>query len=157
MKIKRWSPFRDIDRWELSTGIDALRREMYNMFEQLFPTGEVDFSEFRFVPLAEMEETDDSIQLKLDIPGLDPKDLSLEVTEDTVSISGERKQESKSEENGHIRSEIRYGKFARKISLPCPIECEEVKAEYKHGNLNLTLPKSKTKQREKIKIDVIES
>lgn len=157
MAITHWSPFREIDRWELSKGVEALRHEMNRMFEHVMPTGERDLSEFGFIPTAEMEETDDVIRLKVEVPGLEAKDLNLEVTEDSVTVRGERKQETKTEGNGHTRSELRYGKFERTISLPSHIKCEEVKAEYKYGMLNLTLPKVETEQRRQVKIDVIES
>ena len=157
MSITRWSPFREIDRWEFTKGIDALRREMNHMFEQFMPAVERDLSEFGFVPPAEMEETEDAIRLTLEVPGLEAEDLDLEVTEDSVTISGERKQETKTEEEGRTHTELRYGKFERMISLPAHIKCEEVKAEYKKGMLNLTLPKSDAELRRQVKIDVVES
>ncbi len=157
MTITRWSPFREIDRWEFTKGIDSLRREMNHMFEQFMPTGERDLAEFGFVPPAEMEETEDMIRLTIEVPGLEAEELDLEVTEDTVTVKGERKQETKTEEDGRTHSELRYGKFERVISLPTHIKSDKVKAEYKHGMLNLTLPKSEVDHRRQVKIDVIES
>ncbi|MGK7911335.1 MAG: Hsp20/alpha crystallin family protein [Synechococcus sp.] len=157
MTITRWSPFREIDRWEFTKGIDSLRREMNHMFEQFMPAADRDLSEFGFVPPAEMEETEDSILLTLEVPGMEVEELDLEVTEDTVTVRGERKQEIKTEEEGRTHSELRYGKFERVITLPAHIKSEKVKAEYKHGMLKLTLPKSEVEHRRQVKIDVIES
>ena len=106
------------------------------------------------VPLAEMEDTKDDIHLKLELPGIEVKDLDVQVTEKAVSISGERKSETKTEENGVTRSEFRYGKFQRVISLPSKIQNTNVTAEYKDGILNLTLPKAEEEKNKVVKVDL---
>ncbi|MDF5706277.1 MAG: Hsp20/alpha crystallin family protein, partial [Nostoc sp. S4] len=74
------------------------------------------------VPAAELQETDDALHLKLELPGIDAKDLDIQVTEDAVHISGERKSETKTENNGATRSEFYYGKFQRLIPLSARIQ-----------------------------------
>ena len=157
MPMTRWSPFREIDRWEFSKGIDSLRREMNHMFEQFVPTGDRELGEFGFVPPAEMEETEVAIRLVLEVPGMNVEDIDIEVTDDTVTVRGDRKPETETGEEGRTHSELRYGKFERVISLPTHIKPEKVKAEYRHGMLNLTLPKSEADHRRQVKIDAIES
>ena len=157
MAMTRWSPFREIDRWEFTKGVDSLRREMNHMFEQFIPTVDRDLGELGFVPPAEMEETEDAILLILEVPGMEVEDINLEVTEDTVTVRGERKQATTTGEEGHTHTELRYGKFERVISLPTHLKSDKVKAEYKHGMLNLTLPKSEVDHRKQVRIDVIES
>ncbi|BAY99179.1 heat shock protein Hsp20 [Tolypothrix tenuis PCC 7101] len=155
MALMRWNPFRDIDRLEPFREIDTLQRQMNRLFEELMPTtngGEG--IGFGFVPSAEMEETDDVIRLKLEIPGLESKDINVEVTTDSVSISGERKSETKTEENGVARSEFRYGKFQRVIPLPSQIQHEKVEAEYKDGILKLTLPKAEADKQKVVKVNI---
>ena len=91
MALIRWDPFRDIERLEPFRDIDTLQRQMNRLFDRLVPT--TDGGEgmgFGFVPAAEMEETEDAIHLRLEVPGLEPKDINVEVTPDAVSISGER-------------------------------------------------------------------
>lgn len=73
------------------------------------------------VPAAELHETADAIHLKLELPGLEAKDLDIQVTEDAVHISGERKSETKIENNGTTKSEFYYGKFQRVIPLSARI------------------------------------
>ncbi len=80
------------------------------------------------------------------------KDLDIQVTADRVSISGERKEESKSEDKGVTRSEFRYGKFQRVIPLPVRIQNTNVTADYKDGILNLTLPKAEEEKNKVVKI-----
>ena len=86
---------------------------------------------------------------------MEAKDLDIQVTADSVSISGERKEESKSEDGGVTRSEFRYGKFSRVIPLPVEIQNSKVTAEYKDGILNLTLPKSEEEKTQVVKVNVV--
>lgn len=106
------------------------------------------------VPAAEIEDTKDAIHLKLEIPGVDAKDLDVQVAENTVSIRGERKSETKTEEKGTTRSEFHYGKFQRVIPLPARIQNANVQAEYKDGVLNLTLPKTEAEKNKVVKVDL---
>lgn len=131
MTLIRWEPFREVD---------SLQREMNRLFESLAPTARED--SVTFAPPAEMEETEDAIHLRLEIPGMEPQDLDVQVTRDAVAISGERKSEVKTEEKGMRRSEFRYGSFRRVIPLPSQVKNTETQAEYKNGVLHLNLPKS---------------
>lgn len=74
------------------------------------------------------------------------------MTDQAVSITGERKSETKSEEDNTLRSEFYYGKFERYVPLPSQIQRDNVVAEYKDGILNLTLPKSKEQKEKAIKV-----
>lgn len=85
---------------------------------------------------------------------MDAKDLDIQVTADAVSVSGERKSESKSESNGIKRTEFRYGKFQRVIPLPVRIQNTDVKAEYKDGILHLTLPKAEEEKNRVVKVNL---
>lgn len=106
------------------------------------------------MPSTEMEETDTEIHLKLEVPGLEAGDLDISVTEDSVSVKGERKSETKSEEKGVVRSEFHYGKFERVIPLPTHVQSDQATAQYKNGILNLTLPKTEGEQRRVVKVTV---
>ncbi len=117
---------------------------MNRSFDRLVPTdvGDGEKMGLSFIPAAEMTETPEAVQLKLEIPGMEAKDLNLEVTADSLTINGERKSEIKTEEEGFTRTEFRYGKFHRVIPLPVRVDNNNVTAEYKDGILNLTLPKA---------------
>jgi HSP20 family protein len=86
---------------------------------------------------------------------MEAKDLDIQVMADRVAISGERKSETKSEENGRTRSEFRYGKFQRVIPLPARIQNTNVTADYKDGILNLTLPKSEEEKNKVVKVNLL--
>ncbi|MFN6465276.1 MAG: Hsp20/alpha crystallin family protein [Nostoc sp. DedVER02] len=155
LDIERLEPFRDSERLEPFREIDTLQRQMNRLFDRLIPTtngGER--SGFIFSPAAELEETDDAIRLKLELPGLEAKDINIEATPESISISGERKTESRNEENGVTRSEFRYGKFQRIIPLPSQIQNSKVQAEYKNGILHLTLPKAESEKHKAVKINL---
>lgn len=145
MALVRWNPW-----GEMAT----LQQQMNRLFDEtLVPTIGWEKSFVR-VPAAEMEETKDAIHLKLEIPGIDAKDLDVQVTQNAVSISGERKAETKTEENGLTKSEFHYGKFQRVIPLPARIQNTQVQADYKDGILNLTLPKAEEEKNKVVKVNL---
>lgn len=144
MRLVPYSPFREIE---------AMQRQMNRLFDNLVGFTEESYNT-SFIPAAEIQETDQDLHLKLEVPGLEPKDLNVEVTADSVSISGERKSESRTEENGMVRSEFRYGKFQRVIPLPTRIQNNNVRAEYKDGILHLTLPKTEEEKNKVVKVTI---
>jgi HSP20 family protein len=154
MAIKRWEPFAGIRRWEPFREMETLRREMDNLFERMIPYGNEEQLGIAFIPTVEIEDKNDTITLKLEIPGMDAKDLNVQVSDTAVSVSGERKSESKTEEKGMIRSEFRYGKFERVIPLPAHVQNDRVQAEYKHGLLQLTLPKAEGEKQQVVQVKI---
>ncbi|RCJ26974.1 heat-shock protein [Nostoc minutum NIES-26] len=148
MAIVRWNPWREID---------TLQRQINSLFEEsLVPATSWERGFIR-VPAAEISETDDAVHLKLEIPGLEAKDLDVQVTEKTVRVSGERKQETKTEDKGVTKSEFHYGQFQRVIPLPARIQNTNVTAEYKDGILNLTLPKTEAEKNKVVKVNLEEA
>lgn len=85
---------------------------------------------------------------------MEAKDLDVQVTQNAVSISGERKSEAKKQDNGVTRSEFHYGKFHRVIPLPARVQNTNVTAEYKDGILNLTLPKTEQEKNKVVKVNL---
>jgi HSP20 family protein len=154
MAIIQWRPFRDIMPWETLPAIENLQDEMNRLFRQLTPNDNGDSELMAFMPSAELEETPAAVHLKLEIPGLEAKDLDIQVTEQSVSISGERKSETKTEEKGAIRSEFRYGKFERIIPLPVHVKVDDAQATYNNGILTLDLPKAEAEQKKVKKVEI---
>ncbi|MBE9046385.1 Hsp20/alpha crystallin family protein [Pleurocapsales cyanobacterium LEGE 10410] len=144
MSLVRWQPFSEID---------SLQKEMNRLFDNITPRN-IDRLSSAFVPAAEMSETDESVHLKLEVPGMNAEDLDIQVSAEAVSISGERKSETKTEEKGVTRSEFSYGSFRRVIPLPARVENTNVKAEYKDGILNLTLLKAKSEKNKVVKVNL---
>lgn len=145
MALVRYNPWNEMN---------ALQRSFNRLFDDMLAPDNSDFGNFSKVPAAELSETDEAVNLKLEIPGMNAKDLDIQVTEDAVSIRGERKEESTTEENGTKRSEFRYGKFERVIPLPARIQNTDVKADYKDGILNLHLPKAQEEKNKVVKVNL---
>jgi HSP20 family protein len=127
---------------------------MDRLFDRLVPGGDGGRLGWNFTPSAEIEETKDAVQLKLEVPGMEAKDLDIQVSEDSVSISGERRSETKTEDKGIVRSEFRYGQFQRVIPLPVRVKHDQVQAEYKDGILRLTLPKAEEEKQKVVKVNL---
>ncbi len=145
MAIVRFSPWREIDSWH---------KEMNRLFDTFTPTLNGEEKGIAFTPAAEMQEKDDAIDLKLEIPGLESQDLDVQVTAEAVAIKGERRQETKTQEQGMTRSEFRYGAFQRVISLPVRVQNDQVKADYKDGILHLHLPKAEAEKNQVVKVNI---
>ncbi|MEM6402451.1 MAG: Hsp20/alpha crystallin family protein [Cyanobacteria bacterium P01_D01_bin.116] len=145
MALIRYNPWQEIN---------ALQRSFNSLFDDMLAPEGSDFANLSKVPAAELSETDDAVNLKLEVPGINAKDLDIQVTENAVSIRGERKEETTTEENGTKRSEFRYGKFERVIPLPTRIQNTDVKADYKDGILNLHLPKAQEEKNKVVKVNL---
>jgi HSP20 family protein len=155
MALIRWEPFREFESLQPFREFENLQRDMNRLFDNLARTTDSGSrSGMTFVPAAEMEETPEAIHLRLEVPGMEAKDLDVQVAAEAVSISGDRKSETKTEEKGMTRSEFRYGSFRRIIPLPTRIKHDGVQAEYKNGVLSLTLPKAEEEKNKVVKVNL---
>jgi HSP20 family protein len=147
MALVRYNPWHEMN---------SLQRQLNHLFDDALTNDNWgDFGNLAKVPAAELTETDDAVHLKLEVPGMEAKDLDVQVMVDRVAIAGERKSETKSIEDGRTRSEFRYGKFSRVIPLPVRIQNTNVTADYKDGILNLTLPKSEEEKNKVVKVNLL--
>jgi len=145
MALIRWEPFREVE---------TLQREMNRLFDSLSPSENSDHKGIAFMPAAEMHETPNMIELKLEVPGLEAKDIDVRVTEQAVAITGERQSQTKTEERGMTRSEFRYGKFQRVVPLPARVQNDKVQADYNNGVLSLSLPKAEDEKNKVVKVNL---
>jgi len=147
MALIRWQPFRELDE---------LQQEMNRVFDNLGYSSLARKTDglTSFVPPAEMEETEDAVLIRLEVPGINPEDIDIQASAEAVSIRGERKSELKTEEKGMTRTEFRYGSFQRVIPLSTRIHHNQVEAEYKNGVLELTLPKVEETKQKAVKVKV---
>ncbi len=139
--------------------VEALQRRMNRMFDDFFgdwgiePFGWFE-RENRFVPSLNINETDKDYKITAELPGMDEKDIELNITDGVVTLSGEKKQESEDKGKGWHRIERSYGSFSRSVQLPGDIDEEKVQAELKKGVLTITLPKTPQAQSKTKKIDI---
>lgn len=145
MTIARFHPMPDVV---------TLREAMDRLFEDSFirpttwsglPTGQI------AVPV-DLWETPEAYHLRADLPGLTAEDIDINVTADTVSISGDVKGQADVSSEGWLRQERRFGKFQRAFSLPTQLESNKVEATFDNGVLTLVMPKAEAVRPKQIKI-----
>lgn len=94
-----------------------------------------------WLPPVDIKETSDGFVVQMDVPGLKPEDLDVELHEGVLSIRGSRQEEKKEEDKGYVRTERRYGSFSRQFRVPTNVQAENLKAEVKDGVLTINVPK----------------
>lgn len=137
--------------------LTELRREMDDLFTSFFgdvmPSTEKFFGT-GFAPEFDVSETDEEVIVKADLPGVDPKDVEISLTGNTLTVRGEKKEEKEEQDENVYRMERRYGGFYRAFSLPSDVQEDRVEAAYKNGVLTVKLPKTESGKRKTIRIDV---
>jgi HSP20 family protein len=137
-------PFRDLT---------ALQNRMNRLFDEQYG-GREDLTTGAFVPPVDIYEDEHGVQLKLEVPGVDEKDLDIRVENNVLSVSGERKFEKEEKEENFHRVERRYGSFTRSFTLPSTISTEDVQANYENGVLKIRLAKRAEAKPKQIKVTV---
>ena len=144
--ITRWDPFRELAQ---------LQDRVNRLFQE---TGSAQHDEglttTSFVPPVDIYETEHNIVLKVEVPGVEQKDLDIRIENNTITIRGERKFEKEVKEENFHRVERRYGSFQRSFSLPNIVNTESVSADYENGLLQVTLAKRAEAKPKQIKVNV---
>ncbi|MGA2833358.1 MAG: Hsp20/alpha crystallin family protein [Terracidiphilus sp.] len=144
MAITRWDPFREVV---------ALQNRVNSLFRDL-NEGDDPVAAASFVPAVDIYEDAQKVMLKLEVPGIDQKDLDVRIEDHTLTVKGERKFESEEKEQNFHRIERRYGSFYRAFTLPNTVDTENVAASYNAGVLKLELKKKPEAQPKQIEIKV---
>ncbi len=144
--LTRWDPFR-----ELTTLQDRMNR----MFQD-YTTGHED--ELRttgsFVPPVDVYEDEHAITLKLEVPGVDQKDIDIRLENNTLIVRGERKFEKEEKEENFHRIERRYGAFSRSFTLPNTVDPDQCAADFENGVLKIRLAKRAEAKPKQIKVNI---
>ena len=111
-------------------------------------------SDVLWSPRVDVSETDKEILLDVEVPGINKKDIKIEVKDNTLYINGERKNERKTDNTDAYRVERHYGKFERSFGLPETVDANKIAAKYKDGILKLTLPKTEKAIPKEIEVEV---
>ena len=152
MALVRWNPAREL------LDVDREFKRMFNSLENRFGFGkENDNEEYEsavWMPLTDIVENKDSYTLKLDIPGVDKKDVKISYSNGELQISGERKEEKEEKDSKYHRVERSFGKYYRSFRLPEKIKDDQIKAEFKNGSLNILIPKADEVKPKEIEISV---
>ena len=113
-----------------------------------------DETDTAWAPRVDINETDKEVTLDVELPGLEKKDVTVEVRDNTLTISGERTNEKKTDDNYCRRVERHYGKFERTFSLSDEVDASKISAKYKNGVLSLALPKTEKALPKEITVEV---
>jgi len=144
MVITRWAPYREVV---------ALQNRMNTLFGNLNTETENSLTTASFVPAVDVYEDDKKVVLKLEVPGIEEKDLDVRVENHTLTVKGERKFEKEEKEENFHRIERRFGSFYRAFTLPSTVDTENVDAKYEAGVLKLELKKKPEAQPKQIKVN----
>jgi HSP20 family protein len=147
MTITRWDPFREVV---------ALQNRVNSLFGN-FAENESPLTTASFIPAVDVYEDEKKVVLKLEVPGIEEKDLDIRVENHTLTVKGERKFAAEEKEENFHRIERRYGSFYRAFTLPSTVDTESVDAKYEAGVLKLELKKKPEAQPKQIKVNVDKS
>lgn len=146
MPIVRWRPLSDYQN---------IRNEMDRRFKEFYrPAAEDSEDVCDCYPLVDIKETKDDFIISAEVPGISKEDVKINISDDTLTIKGEKKEQKKEKDHNSLRIERSYGMFQRTFSLPTHVESEKVKAAYKDGVLTITLPKKEEVKPKEISISV---
>ncbi len=160
MKVRSLLP--DVVR-KKTTDIDhpfySLQREMNNLFDNFFRGFSVAPRGFatgiaEFTPSVDVKENDKEFIIKAELPGVEEKDIDVTVTNDSVTIKGEKKEEKEDKDKNYYYMERSYGSFSRVIPLQTEIESGKAQASFKNGVLDIKIPKNQKAKEKEVKVPI---
>ena len=144
MTIVRWEPLREMS---------SLQTEMNRLFNTMFESPTVgNGGTRRWTPAMDLLETDDAFVLRADLPGMREEDVSIELEDNVLTVSGERKADHEENGEGFYRVERAFGSFSRSLTLPRGVDPEGVIAGFSNGVLEVRIPKPEQRKPRKISI-----
>ena len=145
--LTTWKPFNELER---------MRGEMDRLWDSFFETGAArrKAGKETWSPSLDVSETKSDLIVKTELPGIDPKDIDISLSEGILTIKGEKKQEKEEKESDYHVVERSYGSFTRMVRLPKDVKSDKISASYKNGILKITLPKTEETKKKEIKIKV---
>jgi len=148
MAIMRWRPTRDLLN---------IREEMNRLFDDFFsgwPERRKGLLEGEWAPTIDVAETENDIVVTAELPGVEQDGVDITITDDILTLKGEKKEEREVKKENYHRIERSYGSFQRSVNLPTGVQSDKAKASYKDGVLKITVPKAEEAKPKQIKINV---
>jgi HSP20 family protein len=139
-----------ITRWDPYQQIADIHRELERTFGRMAGDGR---SQRGWMPTVDIEQTDEEIVLKLDLPGMRREDVSIEVRDHTLIVTGERREEKEDKHEGYITRERIFGRFTRSFMLPEGVDPDQVRASFEDGVLRVRVPRPQESQPKQIQIE----
>jgi HSP20 family protein len=144
--LSRWDPFREFN---------TLQDRMNRLFHDSFGEGrEEGLTTTAFAPPVDVYEDEHNVTLKIEVPGIEEKDIDVRIENNTLTVHGERKFEKDEKEENYRRVERQYGSFTRSFTLPNTVDTDSVSANYDKGVLKIKLAKKAEAKPKQIKVSV---
>jgi HSP20 family protein len=145
-------------RWEPARELSSLQSEMNRLFNTFFDTpttsGGNGGGVRRWSPSMDLVETEEHFVLRADLPGLAQEDVSIELEDNVLTVSGERKAEHEEKKEGFYRVERSFGQFRRSLTLPDGVDADAITATFDKGVLEVRIPKPEERKPRKVAIQV---
>jgi HSP20 family protein len=140
-------------RYSPTRTVRDLQREVDDIFSRFFDrSSDSGSTSAVWAPKTDLVETDDEFRLHLDVPGMTKEDITINLQNNTLTVSGERRSTRKNEGDDYVRVERSFGNFHRTFTLPNSVDAEGIEAEYDNGVLTITVPKTEKAARRRIEI-----
>ena len=146
MQLVRWNPWR-----EMATVQGRINRMLSDTMHPAARDGEK-AEHCSWHPVVDIFENDDHIVIKAELPGIDKKDIEIDVKDRVLSLRGERAYDNEVKEDKYYRRERVFGKFMRSFTLPMNVDPEKISADYKEGVLSVAVPKPETQKPKRISV-----
>jgi HSP20 family protein len=132
--------------------LSTLRQEFDDLMSRFWDGDRTSWFNAPFAPSVDLMEEANAFEVRMDLPGMEAKDIQIQVEGNVMTVSGKREEEREEKEKTYHRVERRYGSFSRSIALPVQVNPDEVAADYTHGVLTVKLPKSEKAAARKISV-----
>jgi HSP20 family protein len=144
-ELAKWTPFREVSR---------LRDEMDRLWQDFFGPGRRALRPLaeEWIPPVDISDTADKVTVRVEVPGMDAKDIDISLSGDILTIKGEKKAGKEEKGENFYLVERSYGSFARSLRLPAVVEADKIEATYKQGVLTITCPKKEEVKAKQITI-----
>ena len=143
--LTRWDPFREFT---------TLQDRMNRLFRDNYGEGQEALSTSTFAPPVDVYEDEHNVTLKIEVPGIDEKDIVVQIENNLLTVHGERKFEQEEKEENFRRVERQYGSFTRSFTLPTTVNADQAQAHYDKGILKIQLAKKAEAKPKQIKVNV---
>lgn len=138
-------------RWEPAREVDSLQSEVNRVFDAFFGNAAGTRAR-RWVPAADLVETEDHLVLRADLPGLSRDDVEIEIKDGVLTVAGERRADHEEKSEGFYRVERSFGRFSRSMTLPDGIDADTIAAEFDDGVLEVRIPKPERRKPHRVAI-----
>ena len=139
--VKRYNPFAELE-------------EISREFNRVLNSAKEESNNLAFIPTVNTREGDDAYYIEVELPGIKKEDINIDVNDEVLTVSGERKIEEESKDDEFYRIESRYGKFERSFTLPEDVDSDKIEATSNNGVLEIKIPKVQKVEKKPKKIAI---